>query len=209
MPTKAHKTRRGRAAGRRGDPTDGLGAARLKRRASIARSTKRNVAVVEVRRRDLPKLKRALRRAKVRIVEVRRPTPPVQIKRGRPTKPKVAKLFTFFKAQGSTFGRLKSPTVNRNIPRENPPPGCVTGPAAFYSNEAFALGQVKFNGRVPLRVLTRMLNNSLDITDRRGNLKDFRDAYPKWKLKYQVVEVLNGKSRIVEKQRQPPRRRGT
>ncbi len=192
----------------RGPVGGARGAARLKRLAK-ARKEVGGVAEVIVTRRDLPRLTRAAKRARVQIVEVRRPTPPVPIRRGRPPKAKVAKVFTFFKAQGSTFGRLKSPSVNRGVARENPPPGMVTGPAAFYSNEGFALGQVKFTGRVPLKILNRMLTNALDVTDRKGVLRDYRDVYPKWKLKYQVVEVLDGKTRVVERQKQPPRKRGT
>lgn len=112
--------------------------------------------------------------------------------------------FTIFKAAGSSNpragGRRRDPFFASDPTTvSQPPPGMISGPFAFYSNQGIGLGRVKFDGQVPVETLIARLNKNLYIFDRKGRGPiDFRAAYPRWEYTYFVIEqVLGGGDRII------------
>lgn len=118
----------------------------------------------------------------------------VNVPRGRPVKKAREVLITSFHAHGEigdgysyAGGRRTRAARTRYFKKAvSTPKGLVEGPGAFHSNEGLFLGQVNFEGYVPLETLQKLLNQSLQLRDRKGDLKDYRDVYKNWSWKYQV-----------------------
>lgn len=73
-------------------------------------------------------------------------------------------------------------------------------PALFFSNQGGLLGQVKFDGIIPLETLIGRLNLKLQFLGEESPDFDFRIAYPRWEYKYQIIETLGPTSRIIKSQ---------
>lgn len=152
-------------------------------------------------------------------------TPPRRMKPGPKPKPKPLVVITSYKAQGTireNFGRspggLKRKYLAGDLDfkqaekylrkraryfelQSEAPKGFPDSPGAWSSNEGLFLGQVNFPGRVKLATLERMLNEALNLVDRRGRVRRFQDVYSRWKWKYQVFtkDPTTGRKSIDER----------
>lgn len=70
-------------------------------------------------------------------------------------------------------------------------------PAQFYSHHGLFLGQIRWEGRVPLDTLISRLNGTLQFRGAETVGFDFRNTYPRWSYKYQVVEKIGPERRIL------------
>lgn len=122
-----------------------------------------------------------------------------QLQDGRVTQQGVE--ITSFKANGgmSGFRTSKYDAFTYASLSAQVPKGLVNGPGVFYSQEALFLGQVNFPGRVPLHRILELLNRSLQLRDKRGNLFDFRDVYDRWSYTYQIFRKQGVKREIVSR----------
>ena len=212
-PGKPRRRRGGRSKAPGPPPVPVDARARVMRMQVAARENARNRVVVREAARRQGRLLNDL----ARVTKPKRrgaKTPPVRLKRGRRALSESGKraaqirkraketarrlaaregLSTFFRARGR--GKKRSDGLGRY---EFQLPLGFSGPGAFYSNEAFALGQVKFSGRVPARALLATLNQILGIT-KRGRRVEFQKAYLEWGWKYQVVEVSGKRVRVIER----------
>lgn len=169
------------------------------RRLQKAGRAPRRVIIIRVRVAS----KRLRESGVIRIVP--EPTPPRQFKRGRKLQAPHAILITSYRAEGSIgslasviYGGLRETDGPRYEKRQrryfelqsSAPKGFPDSPGVWTSLEEFALGQVNYPGRKPLREIERELNMALNLLDARGRLHRFQNVYRNWKWKYQVVEVL-------------------
>ena len=108
------------------------------------------------------------------------------------TERKGATYKTYFRAKG-TFGDIteESPQLLFDDVEE------IGAPAAFYSNHGAILGQVRWDGIVPLETLIRRLNGALQYLGEETRGFDFREAYPSWSYGYRVIEFLGPSKRVV------------
>lgn len=134
--------------------------------------------------------------------------PPERVARRRGVPAHLVEYRTFFKAAGTMRPDLNPPEDPFGMypDTQDPPPfgEGTTGPAYFYSNSATTggTGQVYWEGIVPLERLISDLNWSLYITDKQGRHRDFRSVYPRWSLRYIVIERVSAagsaSDRIIE-----------
>ena len=107
---------------------------------------------------------------------------------------KGVKEFTYFRAQG-TVGELDVYQAELFDEVIDDDTGVYLG--SFFSNQPGVLGQVKFNGRIDVDEMIGMLNDALQPRGERTEGFDFRNVYPQWRYKWQVVETLGPSVRIV------------
>lgn len=69
----------------------------------------------------------------------------------------------------------------------------TNGPMKWYSNEGFFLGRVLYPGHIKLPDMLEMLNRTLRYEGARGQPLDFKDICQRWKYKYQLTGIQNGK----------------
>lgn len=135
-------------------------------------------------------------------------TPPRRFKPGPKAKPPRVVLITSYRARGSIQAKfIRSPTgiVEKEHARQryfilqsDAPEGFPNSPGVWASNEGLFLGQVNFPGRIPRKIIERMLNVSLGLVDKRGRVRDFRDVYRRWEWKYQVYSRVGDDKKILE-----------
>jgi len=102
------------------------------------------------------------------------------------------KRFTYFRAQG-TIGDLddyQAELFFEALPE-------FPAMSSWFSNQSGLFGQVKFEGDIPADEMLSMLNQRLQFRGEEFEGFDFREVYPQWRYKYQVVEFLGGNARVV------------
>lgn len=124
--------------------------------------------------------------------------PTIDVRRG-------ATYSTWFRATGSGLDFLVSPEELE--PQDNYArfvqalreklPGEFNVPLAFASNHEAILGQVVWDGIVPLVALLEELNINLQAFGSEVPGFDFRDVYPIWSYKYKIVETIAGEDFVV------------
>lgn len=112
----------------------------------------------------------------------------------RRTSRKGATYATYFRALG-TFAN-NADVYNRDLIYSDVDE--IGAPAAWYSNQGLILGQVKWRGIVALEELLDRLNLALQFAGEEIAGFDFRNVYPVWSFKYQVVEFLGPTERVIK-----------
>lgn len=63
-------------------------------------------------------------------------------------------------------------------------------PGIFYSNQGHILGQVKFDGIIPVEDLIAMCNDKIQFLGEEAPEFDFRRAYSHWEWKWEIREQI-------------------
>lgn len=117
---------------------------------------------------------------------------------GRDLERSGVRYFTWFRAAGSmgegSFKDLYREFGADSIAEE------ISAPTIWFSNQSALLGQVRFDGVVPLDVLFARLNSGLQFVGEETPHFDFRREYSTWSWKYQVEERVGVRTSIIVSQ---------